>query len=64
MAQEYTVRSFKMILINNGYELKRRKGDHDIYSNGSRTISIPVGNKSINRMLARRLVKENQLMNA
>ena len=38
-----------------GYELKRTKGSHFIYSNGRRTISL---NKDLNHMVYKRLLKE------
>ncbi len=38
-----------------GYEEKRRSGSHFIFSNGTRSISI---NKDLNRMVAKRLIKE------
>lgn len=54
----YTDREFSKLLKRNGYKKKRTKGDHFIYSNGERTISI---NKGINRMVAQRLIKEYDL---
>ena len=47
------------ILKNNNYKCIRVSGDHHIYSNGTNTISITV--PKINRMIVRRLIKENNL---
>lgn len=60
MKKVYTAREFKRLLIDNGYEHKRTTGDHLIYSNGTNTISFNVRN--LNRMVARRLIKENNLV--
>ena len=60
-AKEYTERDFERLLKANGYSLDRQKGDHNIWTNGSNTISITAG-RPINRMLARRIIKENNLM--
>lgn len=58
MNRTWSLRSFKKLLHDNGYE-RVRGGGHLIYSNGTNTISIPSNN--INRMVARRLIKENNL---
>lgn len=55
----YDTRRFKKLLIHNGYELLRTKGDHYIYGNGKNTVTI---NRHINRMVAQRLIKENNLV--
>lgn len=50
------------LLMCNGFTLNRYNGDHAIYiSDKGATVSIPVGHKEINRMLSRRLIKENNL---
>lgn len=54
----YTDRAFAKLLKHNGYKKIRTSGDHFIYSNGENTISV---NKGINRMVAQRLIKENNL---
>ena len=60
---EYSTREVQQILQRNGYSLIRTtRGSHNVYSNGKRNISIPVQNKTVNRMLFMRLVKENNLM--
>lgn len=58
MNRTWSLRAFKKLLHENGYE-RVRGGGHLIYSNGKRTISI-TSNK-INRMVAQRLIKENNL---
>lgn len=47
---------FERILKNQGYELARC-GAHRVWSNGMRQIAVPHG-KQINRMVAKRLLKE------
>lgn len=61
MGQKKTmsVRDMKKILNENGYKYIRCKGDHFIYSNGVNTIVI---NRNLNRMVAERLIKENNLV--
>ncbi|OUQ56988.1 hypothetical protein B5E58_10060 [Tyzzerella sp. An114] len=55
----YNIREFKEILKKNGYVFVRKgKGDHSIYSNGKTTIAIA---KHMNKMIALRLIKENNL---
>lgn len=54
-------RDFIKLLRKNGFEFDRTSGDHLIYINDKGVhISIPYGNE-INAMLARRLIKENNL---
>lgn len=55
----YSKREFVDILIKNGYHLKRKgKGDHLIYTNGEDIITIT---PKLNKMIALRLIKENNL---
>ena len=61
MAREYTFRDFRALLRRNGYVFQRHSGDHLIFTNDVNTISIPFHGKEINRMLAQRLIKENNL---
>lgn len=60
---KYVVIKFKemqKILRNNGYTLDRYNGDHYIYvKRGTNHISI---NRELNPMVARRLIKENNLI--
>lgn len=51
-------RTFERVLKDNGYILKRSKGSHVVYTDGEHDI---VMNRNINRMLAKRLIKENNL---
>lgn len=51
-------RETEVMLRKNGYERISSRGDHFKYSNGKRTIVIPGG---CNRMVMRRLIKENNL---
>lgn len=61
MTKEVSVKEMIKLLKTNGFYLLRSTGGHQIYSNGTRSVSIPVHNKTINRMLSRRLIKENNL---
>ena len=59
--KQYSPRQFRRILRNNGFTYIRSNGDHDIYENGSgKHISIPA--TRTNKMLCRRLIKENGLV--
>ena len=59
--KQYTFRAFAKLLKQNGYFVGRKKGSHVIYINEeNKHISVPYG-KSINAMLAQRLIKENNL---
>jgi len=51
-------RIFEKVLKENGYKLIRTRGSHCIYSNGNRTLTI---NRDVNRMVAKRLIKEYEL---
>lgn len=61
MAQRMTkeMRSFVPILISNGYREIRSNGSHFVYSNGTNKITV---NKDLNKMVRRRLIKENNLI--
>lgn len=61
MAKQYSFRQFRILLRRNGYVFDRFSGDHCIFVNDVNTISIPFHGKEINRMLAQRLIKENNL---
>lgn len=57
--RQYTRREFVKIVRANGFEYERSKGSHDIYYNKQgRHISIPA---TLVDVIARRLIKENQL---
>lgn len=57
--RQYDLRHFQKILKTNGYEKIRQNGSHLIYSNGTKRIVI---NATCNRMVTRRLIKENNLV--
>ena len=52
------MRDFKPILKRNGYREIRSNGSHFIYSNGNNQITV---NKDLNKMVRKRLIKENNL---
>lgn len=57
--RQYTSREFIRIVKNNGFQYSRHNGDHAIYVNDKgRHISIP---KNLECVIARRLIKENNL---
>jgi predicted RNA binding protein YcfA (HicA-like mRNA interferase family) len=58
----YKTRDFISMLNRNGFKRIRTTGDHGIFSDGERSIVITLGGKEINRMVARRLIKENCLI--
>ena len=45
-------RQMKKILVANGYEYKRCKGSHFMYSNGTNTVAV---NNHLNKMVAQSL---------
>ena len=51
-------REFEKLLRQNGYKLDRVNGSHYIYTDGSNSICVK---QKINKMIARRLIKENNL---
>ena len=53
------MREFEPILKANGYREIRSNGSHFIYSNGNNQITV---NKDLNKMVRRRLIKENNLI--
>lgn len=57
--KRWTCRGFKRLLKANDYTLVRSNGSHFVYhSRDGNTISI---NKDLNPMVAKRLIKENNL---
>ena len=57
--RQYTAREFIKIVEFNGFYYNRYNGDHAIYvNNKGRHISIP---KNLESVIARRLIKENNL---
>ena len=58
--RNWSAREFQKMLEYNGYRITRTAGSHLIYTKaGHPHISIPATN--VNMMLARRLIKENNL---
>ena len=55
-------RKFERLLHDNGYRVIRKHGDHKIYSNGERTISINIENP--NHVIMNRLIKQFNLKSA
>ena len=53
------IREFEPILKANGYRKIRSNGSHFIYSNGTNQITV---NKNLNKMVRKRLIKENNLV--
>lgn len=58
--RQYTRREFERILVSNGFHHNRTNGSHIIYTNNQGNhISFP---RSIKNVIARRLIKENNLI--
>lgn len=58
--KQWTPKEFQRVLKQNGFCIVRSKGSHIIWKNeNNKTISIPA--TKVNAMLARRLIKENNL---
>lgn len=58
--KQWTQREFVRVVERNGFEYNRHNGDHAIYVNDKgRHISIP---KNLECVIARRLIKENNLV--
>lgn len=53
------MKEFTPILKKNGYHKVRSNGSHFIYSNGTNQITV---NKDLNKMVRKRLIKENNLV--
>ena len=63
MQKTWKYREFVALLTGNGYILARTRGDHRTYRNTTgKSITIPYNGGEINRMMARRLIKENGLI--
>lgn len=60
--QNIKQRVFEKILKNNGYILNRTKGDHLIYIHTETHIHIAITAKEVNGTIAKRLIKENNLI--
>jgi predicted RNA binding protein YcfA (HicA-like mRNA interferase family) len=57
--KQYTQREFIRIIQRNGFTYNRHSGDHAIYVRDGKHLSIP---QKLNSVIARRLVKENNLV--
>ena len=55
-----TARELGQLLTGKGFILDRITGDHKIYKKDGKTVSVNIRN--LNRMVARRLIKENNLL--
>lgn len=56
--KEFSCREFEQILMKNGFKYHHQKGDHRIWKRNSEIIVVT---KKLNRMVARRLLKEYRL---
>lgn len=56
--KEFSCREFEQILMRNGFKYHHQKGDHRIWKRNSEIIVVT---KKLNRMVARRLLKEYHL---
>lgn len=54
----FNTHEMERILMNNGFECTRHKGDHRIWK---RNDEVVVLNRRINKMVARRILKENNI---
>lgn len=59
--KNFSSREFNRILIDNGFDLVRKKGDHYIFKRGNDTITTTNGSNGMNIMVARRLIKQYNL---
>lgn len=55
----YNGKEFTKILLKNGFEFVSQKGSHRKYKRGDQTVVI---SQNVNRMIAQRLIKENNLV--
>lgn len=56
--KDYNMQDFKRLLVDNGFEFVRQKGDHMIYKRGNDTV---VATKKPNKMMVRRMIKTYNL---
>lgn len=57
--KQYKVRDFEKILRQNGYKFDRQNGSHKIWKSKNNSISVP--SIKLVDVVARRLIKENNL---
>ena len=55
----FNTHEMERILLDNGFELVRHSGDHRIWKRNDDTVVLT---RKINKMWARRLIKENNLV--
>lgn len=58
----YSTREFEKILRKNGYSILRHRGDHTIWAKAEGHVPNITIAKTVNPMIARRLIKENNLI--
>jgi len=56
--KDYNTQEFKRLLMDNGFEFDRQKGDHYIYKRGN---DVVVATKKPNKMMIRRQIKTYNL---
>lgn len=54
----YSTQELGRVLMDNGFKLVRHKGDHRIWKRNDEMIVL---NRNINKMVARRVIKEHHL---
>lgn len=61
--EQFTLRKMEKIVVANGYEYVRCNGDHRVYkkSGAEKAIVLP-RKKHVNPCIARRIIKENNLV--
>lgn len=57
--KDFTTRELKRILSDNGFKFIRCKGDHFHYVKDGKRVVV---NNNINRMVCKRIIKENKLV--
>lgn len=60
-AKSYSTRDIIRILIDNGYKYVSCNGSHKKFEKDGHHIVVNVCSKDINMMMARRIIKENNL---
>ena len=62
--QNYGLKEFRRILIDNGYERKRQKGSHEIWRNEQKKDTVSITNKitGVNACIGRKMIKEHNLI--
>lgn len=53
-------REMIQLLKANGFDMVRNNGDHKIFKKDDKTVAVNMGN--LNRMVARRIIRENNLL--